>query len=128
MSESDGEAVGCNNFDGGGFGIDKSDGHESRRGCCVGILLLPIFFEPGVEGVDRTTGLLGGSGNGELGVENEVNGLLFDFGGKVGAGHGDGKGRWCVDRTDAANYYDKTKSRNNAASGTLTIIIIKLGQ
>ena len=27
------------------------------------------------------------SGNGKLGVENEVNGLQFDFGGKIRAGH-----------------------------------------
>ena len=90
--ETDGEAVGRDDFDGGGFRIDKGDGHESRRGRCVGILL-PIFFDPGVKGIDGATGLLGGSGNGELGVENEVNGLQFDFGGKVGARHGDGKGR-----------------------------------
>ena len=40
-----------------------------------------------MKGVDGATGLLGGGGNGELGVENEIDGLLFDFGGKVGAGH-----------------------------------------
>ena len=49
--------------------------------------MLPIFFDPGVKGVDGATGLLGGSGNGKLGVENEVNGLQFDFGGKIRAGH-----------------------------------------
>ena len=35
----------------------------------------------------------GDFGNGELRLENEVNGLLFDFGGKIRARHGDGKGR-----------------------------------
>ena len=35
-----------------------------------------------MKGVDGTTDLLGDGGNGEFGLENEVNGLLFDFGGK----------------------------------------------
>jgi len=43
-----------------------------------------------VKGIDGATDLLGGGGNGKLGLKNQVNGLLFDFGGKIGAGHGDG--------------------------------------
>ena len=73
-----------------------------------------------MKGVDGATGLLGGSDNGELGVENEIDGLLFDFGGKIRAGHGDGRGKRIADRTDAENYPAKRISRNNASAGTLT--------
>ena len=37
-----------------------------------GILLLSIFLEPGVKGVHGATDLLSGSGNGKLGLKNQV--------------------------------------------------------
>ena len=77
--------------------------------------------------MNRATDLGGDFGNGELRLENEVNGLLFDFGGKIGTRHRDGKGRRCADRTDAANYPAKRNSRNNASAGTLTAQLYQNG-
>jgi len=50
-------------------------------------MLLSMFSEPVVKGVDRATGLLGGYADGEVGLENEVNGFAFDFSRKVSARH-----------------------------------------
>ena len=46
-----------------------------------------MFSEPRVECVDRATDLLGGNGCREMIAEDEVNGVLFDFGGKREARH-----------------------------------------
>jgi len=40
-----------------------------------------------MKGVDRAAALLGSGGNSEAGMENEVNGLAFDFGRKVETRH-----------------------------------------
>ena len=85
MVESEGEAVRRDDFDGGRFGIGESERHEGRRFCIH--CSLPMFVEPVMKGVDGATDLLGGRGNGETRMENEVNGFAFDFGGKVSAGH-----------------------------------------
>jgi hypothetical protein len=46
-----------------------------------------MLVEPVMKSVDRATDLLGSGGNGEARMENEVDGLPFDFGGKVEARH-----------------------------------------
>ena len=124
--ESDDVTVWCNDFDGRRSGIDERDRHEGRRRCfCNIVLCRAILFDPSVDGVDRAPDSLGDIGCGELGVEDEADGLTFDVFGEACVGHGGGAEevrKRFDDRTDDDAHYPATpNSSNNAPRGTLTL-------
>ena len=72
------------------FRVDNVDGNEGRLPRWLHrrwIVLLLMFFDPRIDGVDGATDVTGDLGDGEMGVEYQTDGLLLDVVGVTNARH-----------------------------------------